>query len=662
LFIGLSLAAACSKPDAAALFAKGNDYFDKNLIPEAIVQYRQAVQADPKRGDIRAKLADAYLRNRDVGAALKEAVLAADLLPADATAQIRAGNLLLVAGSFEDAKARGDKAVAIDGRNPDALALVGNALAGLKQFDDAISEYQEALALNPAGGQIYANIGAIQLSRGQVKEAEATFRKAVEMAPRSVSARLALAGFLWGTRRPAEAEAALKEALALEPSNLSANRSLGAFYMATGRGAEAEPYFKAVAAAANTDEAQLALADYYLALQRTADARAILNPLSKKPESMGPASLRLAAIEVGQNNRTVAATIVRGVLEKTPKYAPARVFELRLLVMDNKLDEALTAAAALAKEAPNSTAAAEANFMIGTIEANRDRAGEATRAYEEALRIVPQSIPVAISLAQLHLRGGNADKAETLARQILTGQPKNLAARAVIVRACLTRGDLARAQAELASLEADYPNAPQVQNLVAARNLAAANWTRRAPYSKAGGAERSRSTPGLGRDRSAKWQDEGRGRSHRCRPQAHAPSADLHVLAARTYVAAGNAARTEELLKQAIDREPARLAAYSLLGQLFVSQKRLGDARDQYQALLQRNPRSVPANTMLGLVLEAQGNLPAAEAQYQKTLSVDPAAAVPPTTWRGSMWRRTGSRRGASTGADRVESLRRSRT
>ncbi len=118
---------------------------------------------------------------------------------------------------------------------------------------------------------------------------------------------------------------------------------------------------------------------------------------------------------------------MRGVLDKTPKYTPARVFELRLLVMENKLDEAMTAATALIKDEPNSGAAAEANFVIGGIEASRDRTDEAAKAYEEALRIQPQSIPILLSLAQQSLRVGNADKAETYARQVLavqSGQPR----------------------------------------------------------------------------------------------------------------------------------------------------------------------------------------------------------------------------------------------
>jgi tetratricopeptide (TPR) repeat protein len=106
------------------------------------------------------------------------------------------------------------------------------------------------------------------------------------------------------------------------------------------------------------------------------------------------------------------------------------------------------------------------------------------------------------------------------------------------------------------------------------------------------------------------------------------PSTELLMLAARANAAAGNLDRTEALLRQAIEREPTRLAAYGALGQLYVHQKRLDDAREQFMELLKRNPRSVPVNTMLGMLMEAKGDAAGAEQQYQKTLAVDANAAV----------------------------------
>jgi tetratricopeptide (TPR) repeat protein len=465
-----------------------------------------------------------------------------------------------------------------------------------------------------------------------VEQAEATFRKAVEMAPRSVSARLALASFLWARSRASEAETVLKDALAIDPRNLPANRALGVFYMATNRVAAAEPFFKTIAETTGTEEAQLSLADYYLLQNRVQDSRAILAPLTKTATGFAPASLRLAAIQAGEGNRTGAFNVVRDILGRTPKYAPARVFEMRLFLADGKLDEAMAAAAAIIKDEPgNSTAAADAHFVTGAIDQRRDRTEEALKSYTEALQIQPRSPAIALALAQLHLRLGNADKAETYARPVVAARPGDPAGRVILVRAALSRNDLEGARAGLTSLERDFPTAPVVWNLRASLDLSAGRLdAARTSFMKVAASAPNdlEALAGLvtvdlrtGRIKDATDRvDAALGRLP--------ADADLLVLAARAHVTAGNTARAEELLKQAVEREPSRLAAYGMLGQLYARQNRLGDAVGQYRELLKRNPRSIPANTMLGMILEAQRDLSAAEQQYQHTLNLDPAAAV----------------------------------
>src|SRR5579862_1470728 len=103
---------ACSKPNADEHFKKGNEFFDKSQWSEAILEYRATLQIAPKRGDAYSKLAEAYTHKSDMRAALGAYVRAADLLPNDVTAQLKAGNMLLVAGGFEDAKTRAKKALA----------------------------------------------------------------------------------------------------------------------------------------------------------------------------------------------------------------------------------------------------------------------------------------------------------------------------------------------------------------------------------------------------------------------------------------------------------------------------------------------------------------------------------------------------------------------
>ena len=53
---------------------RGDGYAAHSQWREAVIEYFAALQIDPKRGDVRLKLSDAYLRMGDGDSALREAV------------------------------------------------------------------------------------------------------------------------------------------------------------------------------------------------------------------------------------------------------------------------------------------------------------------------------------------------------------------------------------------------------------------------------------------------------------------------------------------------------------------------------------------------------------------------------------------------------------
>ena len=627
-----SLGSGCRrKPSDAELFTRGSALFNEAHYPEAIMQFRMALQANPKRGDIRLKLGDAYLRVKDGKNALAEYRRAADLLPNSVEAQLKAGNLLLLAQSYEDAKTLADRAITLDAKNVDAQVLRGNALAGLKNLDGAMTDYQEAIAIDPAQVSAYQNLAALQLVRGQRDQAEDTFRKAVALAPGSIDARLALANFLWSTNRPADAEAALREAVKMDRKSLAANRALGFLLLISGRAADAEPYFSAIARDSNTPGASLTLADYYMSVRRYDDARRILREVADHDEAYAAATLRLASLDSIQGDRAQALSRLHEVLVKLPKEPSAHLLTARLLLVDGKRDEALAHVTSVITSDVSPAIAAQAYQLAGQIYSMSDRTDEALAAYEEVLKRGGRPLAAELALARLHLSRGHADKAAGYATQALGIQPRNPEAQSLLVRSSLMAGNIDKAAIELAPLQKAYPQLAEVANLTA---LVAVS-RKQTEAARAEYAKTLRSVPGSPEALAGLIRiDLATGRSKEAielienRLTAAKPPVAILLLAASTYAAVGDLKQSEALLLRAVEADPSRLQAYGLLAQLYISQHRLPEAEKRFRDILERTPKSVSAMTMLGLIMEQQGRTADAEKEYERVLAIDARAPV----------------------------------
>ncbi len=198
LALALVIAAAACSTDPE--FAKqeylksGDRYVAEQKYNEAVVQYRNAMQQDARFGEARLKLAQTYEKLNDPRNAFREYVRAADLLPDNVEAQVKAATFLLAARQFEDAKARAVKG-AREGpeerRRPGHSGQRARRSEELRRTRLTSSKKRSGWTRNSAVA--YASLGAAQASSGSKQEAEAAFRKAVETNP-NLSARTPRAG------------------------------------------------------------------------------------------------------------------------------------------------------------------------------------------------------------------------------------------------------------------------------------------------------------------------------------------------------------------------------------------------------------------------------------------------------------------------------------
>ena len=631
--VGLLVATGvgCSKdPEQAKreYVASGDALYKQEKYADAIVEYRNALKADPKFGEARLKLAEAYVKTGDARRAGQEYIRASDLLPQNADAQVKAGNLLLLAGRYQDAKGRAEKALQADPKSLDAQILLGNATAGLKDIDGALSEMEEAVALAPEDARAYTALGAVQMAKGQAEAAEKTFRRAVEVEPKAVGARLAFAQFLWASNRRAEAQAELDAALRLEPSNKLANRALATFHASSENPRAAEPYLKALAADPQDTAARVSLGDFYLRLGQRDEARKVLTQASTEKAGFSAARVRLAALAYGEKNPNEAHRLLEEVLKRNSKDVQALLTKSRLLRLEGKAREALTSAQAAATAAPEHAPALYERAMAETALGQLD---DAVKSLREVVRLNPRAVEARVQLASTLLRQRNAPAALPIAEDAMRNAPQNPAARMVLARAQMASGDVTAAANTLGALQKQYPDAAIVWSQLGAlrvmqRDLKGA----RAAFDRALALQpgQHQAVQGLTLlDLAERKPDAARARVEAL--AAKAPQ-DLSYqqTAAKVYIAQRDFPKAESTLRAIVARDSANLEAYGLLGQVYLMQNKTDQALKEYETLSRQQPNAVGPHTVVAMLLQSMNRMDEAQQRYERVIQLDRQAPV----------------------------------
>lgn len=630
-FLTFALAACGKDPEVAKreFLKSGDDYAAQGKFSEAVIEYRNAIQQDPRSGEARFKLGDALRSKGDLTGAYREYIRAADLLPRDVKAQVMAGQMYRLANQFEDARARADRALDIDPKNVDALLIRGTALAGLKEVDAGVAEVKKAIAADPTRAITFAALGGIQMLQGARSDAEASFKRAVELAPKDATPRVALANFYWVTGQAGPAEKTLLDAIAAGVTAIELHQSLAYLYVTTGRVAEAEPHLRKVVDETKDPMALMALSDYYQSAGKHAQAIDILDKLAADPKLGTAAKIRKAAMLYAAGKTQEAHALVDDLRTKTGNTdASVLMTKADFLVRERKFDDAVKMAETAVARDPQSLAA---QFGLARIQAARGARSEAIAAYTEALKLRPRFPAAQAELAAVYIAEKRADDALARANDALSTDPQNFEALLAKTRALLMKGDVTRAAEPLLVLTTKYSASSAVQAQVGLMHaLKQEPRPARAAFEQALKIDPTNAIAISGMVQLALGENDRAGaRAHMDNALAHArDNVDLLLIGARIYATLGDKQAAENALKHAIEVSPGSFEAYDLLGRLYASEGRLQDAIGKFETVLQQQPRSIMAHTMIGVLLEAQNKRDEARKRYETAVAIDSTAPV----------------------------------
>jgi tetratricopeptide (TPR) repeat protein len=232
ILVAFWLAWQTASPEAMQHLQAGTEADKQGHFEVAIAEFKRVTELEPKFTDGFVNLGQAYMENRDYGAAIPPLKHALDLAPDLAAAHQLLGYALLAQGYAAEAIPHLEKI--------QEQTALGIAQIGTGQLSQAITNLQAALAKHPNDPDLLYYLGRASglFSKQSIDTLLAAY-------PDSARAHQALAENYFVLRQMPQAEKEFREALRLRPDTPELHLELGLVYAGSSQWAKAEDEFRA---------------------------------------------------------------------------------------------------------------------------------------------------------------------------------------------------------------------------------------------------------------------------------------------------------------------------------------------------------------------------------------------------------------------------------
>ena len=625
---------ACDGPKERekAYMARGKALYEEGNYVKARLEFRNALQINPKGFESRFYLAQIEQRTGNLRAAFAGFEKLVTEKPDHLAAQLELARLLFVAGQSGRALAKVKMILAAEPANASARALNGAIAMKAGDLDKAMAEAAAALKAAPASAEAVSVVAAVLTRRGRLEDAVKRIDGVIALNKADTSLRLLKINLHVKLKQFAEAEAVYKELIGLRPEVLGFRAALARLLAGQKRVEEAEGVLReAIQAMPKDAKAKLLLVDF-LAVSRSAAAakQALVGFVGKEPENqillLGLAAFHekqkepkeaeavyrkvIGLDEAGRSGVAARTALIRlklregdkktadGELEKLLKGDPGNANGLLLRagrsVEERNFLKAITDLRLVLRDDPNSTRAMKL-LAVAHIRAGNQQLARET--LQKLVRVDRKDVEARLQLAQLMARGRDYDDANALLAEILVQKPNHIQALGT--------------KAEIALAQHDFGEAERIAREVLASGAPAAVSRRLLGLVYFGQGRHSEAVSEL----RAALEDD---------PKSERVLAAL----ARSFVAAKQMKQGIAYLEAFVAKHADNGLAYEFLGEMSVMEGDLKRAEGHFATSARLKGAPAATYRKYGRALARTGHHAEAIAAYETALRADPDSEV----------------------------------
>jgi tetratricopeptide (TPR) repeat protein len=588
--------------------AKGDRLFSNKKYEEAALNFRHAIQVDPRSGEAYYQLGrtDVLLnKGRD---AFQSLVRAAELMPSRDDVKVSLADVCLsalVAGGTKRPEALYDRLALLSdqiiAKNPRSydglrfkgyLAVIDNRLAEAEKF------FEKANEIKPMEPELIVVWTGTLFQDDKAAQGEALALKLVEKDKTYGPIYDQLARQYLALNRVSDAENILRAKVKNNPADAESVIQLALFYAERSQEQEMKTVLKQmVDRPATFPKAHLAVGDFYSRMRRwDAAEKEYQQGADSDPKDELLYLKRIADLWLAQGKGEQAAKVVSKIIKERPLDDSAKAVQASLLLASGKpekMAEAVSQFQALVKKSPEN---AIWRLNLGLALAAKGEAVAARGELHEAIKIKFDFLQPRLALAQLSEAEGDYQAAVSYEDEILAINENLPAIRMQRVLDLMNAGRYSEVRGELTRLKQTYPTEVELQ--FAVLDMKQRNFTQ---------AEH--------RFRELLEHDRGN-------------AAAISGLA-QSYDAQNQFEKTFLLLQEKVNEFPNSEQLRFLLANSALRVKTYEVAIQQYQRLLARNPQSAQLHLRLAAAYQYKGDLQNAIENFRTATVLAPKDATP---------------------------------
>lgn len=476
------ISVGCQSPEEAAKehFQRGRELFDKGDVDTAFLEFKSANQSqannaetyyymalvDEKKNNLksmrqnlskaielapemtsaRLKLGKLSLIFGEIDKAREQANFVLQRQPTDIEAQIILASSFVREGKYKEAGDTVDSVLKSAPENPDAMSLSAALAFEKGDIESVLSIVEKALAVKPENLPLRLLRIKAYSARNNIEKVVSEYESLVTLYPDVDNFKITLASMYSMTGKLDKAENALRQVVEASKDKIEPKIVLLEFLNAKAKDRVVSEY-TAMSGVAKSDQNTVFELSKWMIASGFRDAgldglRGVL--VAEKNSDLGLSTkILIAEMALGEKRYDEVDKAVSEVLAVKPDFYEAKLLRGRLLLAENKVDEALEFLNKLVWEKKDADSAYQ---LLGQAYAIKSDRKQADRNFKLALDINPANVAAFFPVYEEYMSAGQRDTAKHYLEKALKAKPNQILFLVAKVEADVAEGRLDEAQ------------------------------------------------------------------------------------------------------------------------------------------------------------------------------------------------------------------------